>query len=100
MQDRIVETAPLEARTGERDSVPEPVRKKIRFTCGTVVANSRSTSSSSSSSCSSDSSSSPTSIATSMQVGESNQLKKKVTHGADMELEGLVMECERDSTIL
>ena len=27
-QDRIVETAPLEARTGERDSVPERARKK------------------------------------------------------------------------
>ena len=30
-QDRIVETAPLEARTGERDSVPEPARRKVRF---------------------------------------------------------------------
>ena len=30
-QDRIVGTAPLEARTGERDSVPEPARKKVRF---------------------------------------------------------------------
>ena len=30
-QDRIVETAPLEARTGERDSVPEPTRRKVRF---------------------------------------------------------------------
>ena len=26
-QDRIVETTPLEARTGERDPVPEPVKK-------------------------------------------------------------------------
>ena len=30
-QDRIVETAPPEARTGERDSVPVRVRKKVRF---------------------------------------------------------------------
>ena len=30
-QDRIVETTPLEARTGERDPVPEPARKKVRF---------------------------------------------------------------------
>ena len=29
-RDRIVETAPLEARTGERDSVPEPARKKVQ----------------------------------------------------------------------
>ena len=65
---------------------------------GTVVTNSRSTSSSSSSS-SSDSRGSPTEIATSMQVDESNQdssKKQKVTDGADMELEGLVMESERD----
>ena len=34
-----------------------------------------------------------------MQVDESNQdssKRQKVTHGADMELEGLVMESERD----
>ena len=46
-----------------------------------------------------DSSSSPTATATSMQVDESNQDSSKrqtVTHGADMELEGLVMESERD----
>ena len=30
-QDRIFETTPPEARTGERDSVPEPARKKVRF---------------------------------------------------------------------
>ena len=30
-QDRIVETAHPEARTGERDPVPEPARKKVRF---------------------------------------------------------------------
>ena len=40
-----------------------------------------------------------------MQVDESNQdssKRQKVTHGADMELEGLVMESERDrfSTII
>ena len=84
-QDRIVETEPPEARTGERDSVPEPTRKMVRFAerveeqtheC-TVVTNSRSTSSSSSSSSSSDSSSSPTAIATSMQVDESNQDSSK-----------------------
>ena len=64
---------------------------------GTFVTNSRSTSSSSSSSSSSDSSSSPTSIATSMQVDESNQdssKRQKVTDGADMELEGPVVESE------
>ena len=84
-QDRIVETVPPEARTGERDSVTEPARKKVRFAIrveeqtleGTVVTNSRSTSSSSSSSSSSDSSSSPTAIATSMQVDESNQDSSK-----------------------
>ena len=69
---------------------------------GTVATNSRSTSSSSSSpssSSSSDSSSSQTAIAPSVQVDESNQdssERKKVTHGADMELEGPVMESERD----
>ena len=30
-QHRIVETAPSEARAGEQDPVPEPVRKKVRF---------------------------------------------------------------------
>ena len=30
-QDRIGETTPLEARTGERDPAPEPARKKVRF---------------------------------------------------------------------
>ena len=30
-QDPIVETTPPEARTGERDLVPEPARKKVRF---------------------------------------------------------------------
>ena len=30
-QDRIVETTPLEARTGERDPVPEPARRKVRL---------------------------------------------------------------------
>ena len=102
-QDRIVETTPPEARTGERDPVPEPARKKVRFAErveeqtleGIVATNSRSTSSSSSS----DPSSSQTAIAPSMQVGESNQdssKRQKVTHGADMELEGLVMDSERD----
>ena len=106
-QDRIVETTAPEARTGERDLVPEPARKKVRFAErveeqtpeGTVATHSRSTSSSSSSSSSSDFSSSPTAIAPSMQVDESNQdssKRQKVTHGADMELEGLVMESERD----
>ena len=50
VQDRTVGTSPLEARTGERDSVPEPVRKKVRFAErveaqtpeGAVVTNSRS----------------------------------------------------------
>ena len=106
-QDRVVETALLGARTGERDSVPETARKKVRFAErvegqtpeGTVATNSRSTNSSSSSSSSSDSGSSPTAIATSMQVDESNHdssKRQKVTHGADMELEGLAMESERD----
>ena len=57
-QDRIVETEAPEARTGERDSIPEPVRDKVRFAErgeaptpeGAVVTNSRNTSSSSSSS--------------------------------------------------
>ena len=79
-QDRTVEVAPLEARTGERDSVPEPARK-VRFVErveektpeDTVVTNSRCTSSSSSRSPSSDPSSSPTAIDTSMQVDECNQ---------------------------
>ena len=109
-QDRIVETIPPEARTGERDPVPKPARMKVRFAErveeqtpeGTVATNSRSTSgssSSSSSSSSSDSNSSHTAFATSMQVDESNQdssKRQKVTHGADMKLEGLVMESERD----
>ena len=30
-QQRTVETAPSEAPAGERDSVPEPARKKVRF---------------------------------------------------------------------
>ena len=100
-QDRIAEAAPPDARTGERDPVPEPARKKVRSAErveeqtpeGTVATNSRSTSSSTSSS-----SSSQTAIATSMQVDESNQdssKRQKVTHGTDMELEGLVMESER-----
>ena len=70
-QDRTVEVASLEARTGERDSVPEPARK-VRFAElveektpeDTVVTNSRCTSSSSSRSPSCDPSSSPTAIAT------------------------------------
>ena len=68
-----------------------------------VVTNSRSTSSSSSRSSSSSSSypsTSQTAIAPSMQVDECNQdsskKKQKVTRGADMELEGLVMESKRD----
>ena len=60
-QDRTVEIAPPEARTGKRDSVPEPARKKVRIAErveeqtpeGTVVTNSQSTRSSSSSSSSS-----------------------------------------------
>ena len=106
-QNRTVGTTPPEARTGERDSVPEPARKKVRFAErveeqtleGTVTTNSPSTSSSSSSSSTSDSSSSPTAIATLMQVDESNQdssKRQKITDGADMELEGPVMESERD----
>ena len=91
-QDRIVETTPPEARTGERDPVPEPARKKIRFaerveeqTPEGTVATSLSSSSSSSSSYSS---SSQTASVPSMQVDESNQdssKRQKVTHGADME---------------
>ena len=87
-QDRIVETAHPEARTGERDPVPEPARKEVRFAErveeqtpeGTVAFNSRSTSSSwssSSSSSSSYSSSSQTAIVPSMQVDESNQDSSK-----------------------
>ena len=101
--DRIVETTPTEARTGERDPVPEPARKRFRFAErveeqtpeGTIAANSRSTSSSSSS----DSSSSQTAIAPPMQVDECHQdssKRQKVTRGAKMEVEGLVMESVRD----
>ena len=106
----LVETTLLEARTGERDPVPEPARKKVRFAErveeqtpeGTVATNSRSTSSSlssSSSSSSSDSTSSQTAIAPSMQVDESDQdrsKRQKVTHGTGIVLEGLVMESELD----
>ena len=31
VQDRFVETTPPEARTGQRDPVPEPATKKVRF---------------------------------------------------------------------
>ena len=109
-QDRIVETTPLEARIGERDPVPEPARKKVRLvervdeqTPESIVAtNSWSTSSSSSSSNSSSSSypsTSQTAIAPSMLVDENNRAsskRQKVAYGADMELEGLVVESERD----
>ena len=82
-QDRIVETTLLEARTGERDPVPEPARKKVRFAErvdeqtpeGTVATSS----SSSSSSSSSHPSSSQTAIIPSMQVNESNQDSSKKT---------------------
>ena len=101
-QQRIVANALSEAHAGERDSVPELARKKVRFAErveeqtaeGTVSTIPQSTSSSSISS-----SSSPTTIATSMQVDESDQdpsKKQKVAHGTDMELEGLVMEAEFD----
>ena len=88
-QDRIVETTPPEARSGERDPVPEAARKKVRFaerveeqtSESTVATNSRSTSSSSSSSSrssnSDSTSSSQTAIAPSMQVDESNQDSSK-----------------------
>ena len=62
---------------------------------GTVTAIPQSTSSSSSSI----SSGSPTTIATSMQVDETDQdrsKKQKVVHGTDIELEELVMEAEFD----
>ena len=101
-QDRTVEAALPEARTGERDPAPEPAREKVGFaerikaqTPEGTGTNSRSASSSSSSY----PSSSQTAIAPSMQVDESNEdrsKRQKVTHGADMELEGLVMESEQD----
>ena len=102
-QQRFVATAPSEAQAGERDSVLEPARKKVRFAErveeetpeGTVTTIPRSTSCSSSSS----SSSKPTTIATSMQVDESDQdrsTRQKVAHGTDMELEWLVMKAEFD----
>ena len=98
-QQRIVETAPSEAQAEERDSLLEAPRKKVRFAErveeqtpeGAVIAIPQSTSSSSSSS--------PTTIATSMQIVESDQdrsERQKVVHGTDMELEGLVMEAEFD----
>ena len=104
-QDRTVEATPPETRTGERNPVPEAARKKVRFAErveeqipeGTVGTNSRSASSSSSSP--SSSSSSTQTIALSMQIDESNEdrsERQNVTHGADMELEGLGMESERN----
>ena len=106
-QDRTVEATPSEARIGERDLAPEPAIKKVRFEerveeqtlVGTDGTHSRSASRSSSSSSSSYPSSSQTGIAPSMQVDESNEdrsKRQKVTHVADMEQEGLVMESERD----
>ena len=90
-QQRIVGTAPSEAQAGERDSLSELARKKVRFAErveeqtaeGSVPVIPRSTNSSSSI-CSS---SSPTTIATSMQVDESDQDRAKrqtVVHGTDM----------------
>ena len=77
----LLKLHPREARTGERDSVLELVRKKVRFaervdaqtSEGDVVTNSRCTSNSSSSISSSCSSSGPTKIAMSVQVDESDQ---------------------------
>ena len=105
-QQRIVETVLSEAQAGERDSVPVPARKKVRFAERveeqtpevSVTAVPQSTGSSSSSSPNS-SSSSPTTIATSMQVDESDQdgsERQKVVHGTEMELKELVMEAEFD----
>ena len=106
-QQRVVETAPSGAQAGERDSVPEPARKKVRFAErveeqtpeGTFTTIPQVTSSSSSSSSSSSFSSSSTTLATSMQVDESDHdhsKRQKLVHGTDMELEGLVMEAEFD----
>ena len=75
-QDRIVDTTLPEARTGERDPVPEPARKvgfAERVDEQTPEGTVATSSSSSSSSSSSYPSSSQTSIAPSMQVDECNQ---------------------------
>ena len=100
-QDRIVETTLPEARIGERDPVPEPARKKVRFAeraedqtpKGTVATNSRT-------SCSS-SSSYPVKPrlyhrCRLMKAIRTAQKRQKVTHVADMEVEGLNMDSERD----
>ena len=100
-QDRLLETTLPEARTGERDLVSEPARQKVRLAeyCCYKFTEYQQQFESSSSSSSLDPSSSQTAIVPSMQVDESNQdssRRQKVTHGADVELEGLVMESERD----
>ena len=95
---RVVRHMTADDNVNQRVQVAQdrkPARKKVRLAErveeetpeGIVATNSRSTSSS------------QTAIAPSMQVDESNQdssKRQKVTHGADMELEGLVMESERD----
>ena len=94
-QNRTVEAAPIEARTGERDLLSESARK-VRFTErveqiseDTVGDNSRNVSSSPSSSSSSFPSSSQKAIAPSTQIDENNEdrSKKKVIHDAGKELE-------------
>ena len=90
MQQRIVETAPSEAQAGgTRFCAGFAERVEEQTAEGTATTIPQSTSSSSNSS--------PTTIATSMQVDESDQdrsKRQKVVHGTGMELEGLVMEAE------
>ena len=89
----IVETAQSEAQGGERDSVPERARKKVRFAErvaeqtpeGTVTAIAQSTSSSSTSS--------PTTIATSMQVDASDQDRSKNTQSCAWDRHGIGGAC-------
>ena len=108
-QDRIVETALLEARTGERDSVPEPARQKVRFAErveehtpeGTLLLQIHGE---------------PAAIRAAVPVPlpadvqqrlphrcrltkairTAGSKRRKVTRDGDMELEGLVMDSERD----
>ena len=81
------------------DSQSELKNKHLRVQLVQIHGSASSSSSRSSSRSSSYPSSSQTAIAPSVQLDESNEdlsKRQKVTHGADMELEGLVMESERD----
>ena len=94
-QQRIVDTVPSEAEARERDSVPEPPRKKVRFTEQVEEQTPEDTATT----IPQNPSSSSTTFASSRQVDESDQdrsKRQKIMHGTDMELIGLVMEAEFD----